>query len=71
MSCNSLLPSLDPSSFPAEGEESSIHYDDDAIEALLDRSQEEEGEVGPGENLLANEYLSSFKVGGWVTHLAL
>ena len=50
-----------------EGGQTSIHYDDKAIEALLDRSQEVEGE-GEGEqrdeheNLLANEYLSSFKV---------
>jgi len=54
-----------------EGGQTSIHYDDKAIEALLDRSQEVEGE-GEGEqrdeheNLLANEYLSSFKVASYV-----
>ena len=44
-----------------------IHYDDRAIDALLDRDQEGEGEEVPGsENLLANEYLSSFKVASYV-----
>ena len=44
-----------------------IHYDDKAIDALLDRDQEGEGDEGPGsENLLANEYLSSFKVASYV-----
>ena len=39
-----------------------IVYDDKAIEALLDRSQVGE-EVGDGDiNMLANEYLGSFKV---------
>lgn len=46
---------------------STIHYDDKAIDALLDRDQEGEGDEGPGsENLLANEYLSSFKVASYV-----
>ena len=45
-----------------DGEESmGIVYDDKAVEALLDRSQGS-GEDGPDENLLANEYLSQFKV---------
>ncbi len=47
----------------------SIHYDDKAIEALLDRSVDvvvgEEGAIG-SENLLANDYLSSFKVASYV-----
>ena len=38
-----------------------IVYDDKAVDALLDRSQGS-GEDGPDENLLANEYLSQFKV---------
>lgn len=38
-----------------------IVYDDKAVEALLDRSQGQ-GEEGGDENLLANEYLSQFKV---------
>ncbi len=44
-------------------EESAIHYDDDAIKGLLDRSQEgiEQKE------LWANEYLSSFKVAAYAT----
>lgn len=37
-----------------------IVYDDRAIDALLDRSQV--GEDNKDENLLANEYLSQFKV---------
>lgn len=48
-----------------EGKESeaAIHYDDQAIEGLLDRTQEgiEQKEI------LANEYLSSFKVASYVT----
>ena len=52
---------IDDSPLPSAGaQESSIHYDERAIEALLDRSQEGEEERV---NLLANEYLSSFKVG--------
>ena len=44
-----------------------IHYDDRAIDALLDRDQEGGIDEGPGsENLLANEYLSSFKVASYV-----
>ena len=49
------------------GEQTSIHYDDKAIEALLDRSQEEEAE-GEGredkhnKNHLVKEYPSLFKV---------
>lgn len=44
-------------------EESAIHYDDEAIKGLLDRSQEgiEQKE------LWANEYLSSFKVAAYAT----
>ena len=43
--------------------ETAIHYDDAAIESLLDRSKEgiEQKEM------LANEYLSSFKVASYVT----
>ncbi|XP_019855875.1 PREDICTED: chromodomain-helicase-DNA-binding protein 5-like isoform X1 [Amphimedon queenslandica] len=49
-----------------DGEESmGIVYDDKAVEALLDRSQGS-GEDGPDENLLANEYLSQFKVASYV-----
>ena len=47
-----------------EQESTSIHYDDDAIAALLDRSLDMgdgESEVGQ-QNILANDYLSSFKV---------
>ena len=40
-----------------------IVYDDKAIDVLLDRSQVGE-DTGPGDiNMLANEYLGSFKVG--------
>ncbi|RWS16916.1 chromodomain-helicase-DNA-binding protein Mi-2-like protein [Dinothrombium tinctorium] len=47
-------------------EDSAIHYDDKAIEGLLDRSKEgiEQKE------LWANEYLSSFKVAAYVTREA-
>ena len=47
----------------ASTEETAIHYDDKAIEDLLDRSKEgiEQKE------LWANEYLSSFKVASYVT----
>lgn len=46
-----------------EAETAAIHYDDAAIESLLDRSKEgiEQKEM------LANEYLSSFKVASYVT----
>ena len=52
--------------FSADGK--GIVYDDTAIDNLLDRNQvgEESTEGGGGggvENLLANEYLGSFKVG--------
>ena len=51
--------------FKVEGEVDEgkgIVYDDKAIEALLDRSQVGE-DTGPGDiNMLANEYLGSFKV---------
>ncbi len=40
-----------------------IHYDDKAIEALLDRSREVESEdKDDKDNAHMNEYLSSFKV---------
>ena len=65
--------SVAPHPHAAEGKEagSSIHYDDEAISALLDRSQEGGGEMeqllpGSDENLMANEYLSSFKVASYV-----
>ena len=61
--------SLPPSPLPiVDGQGgTTIHYDDRAIDALLDRDQEGEGEEVPGsENLLANEYLSSFKVASYV-----
>ena len=47
-----------------EQESTSIHYDDEAISALLDRSLDMgEGETDVGQqNILANDYLSSFKV---------
>ena len=47
-----------------EKETTSIHYDDEAIAALLDRSldlTDGEGDIGQ-QNILANDYLSSFKV---------
>lgn len=48
--------------------DSTIHYDDKTVEALLDRDQEGEiSEVPGSENLMANEYLSSFKVASYVT----
>ena len=48
--------------------DTAIHYDDKTIEVLLDREQEGDGVDVPGsENLLANEYLSSFKVASYVT----
>jgi len=50
--------------------DTTIHYDDKTIEALLDRDQELTGDSAeaPGsENMLANEYLSSFKVASYVT----
>lgn len=48
--------------------DTTIHYDDKTIEALLDREQEGDSMDVPGsENLLANEYLSSFKVASYVT----
>lgn len=40
------------------GEERTIHYDDDAIEKLLDRTQEGQEE----KEIAMNDYLSSFKV---------
>ncbi len=49
-----------------ENEENKIHYDDAAVEILLDRNQvlpREEGEESEG----LNEYLSSFKVASYVT----
>ena len=50
----------------ADQESTTIHYDDKAIAALLDRSQEGEEEMIGSENLMANEYLSSFKVASYV-----
>ena len=48
--------------------DTAIHYDNKTIEALLDRDQEGDGVDVPGTvNLLANEYLSSFKVASYVT----
>ena len=46
-----------------EGSASKIHYDDQAIEKLLDRSQEGIQEKEEG----LNEYLSSFKVASYAT----
>jgi hypothetical protein len=54
---------------PAGDQEStSIHYDDGAIRALLDRSVDiTDGESVIGQqNILANDYLSSFKVASYV-----
>jgi chromodomain-helicase-DNA-binding protein 4 len=51
-----------------ENEENRIHYDDAAVENLLDRNQvtvSTEGEGGETDGL--NEYLSSFKVASYVT----
>lgn len=51
--------------------DTAIHYDAQTIEALLDREQEggiEDSTDVPGSvNLMANEYLSSFKVASYVT----
>jgi chromodomain-helicase-DNA-binding protein 4 len=47
-----------------ENEENKIHYNDSAIDKLLDRDQV--GEVGVEDDGL-NEYLSSFKVAAYVT----
>lgn len=52
--------------------DTTIHYDDKTIEALLDRDQEgtdvaDSAELPGSDNLLANEYLSSFKVASYVT----
>ena len=52
----------------ADNEENRIHYDDDAVDALLDRNQQPQGsseseQVAEG----LNEYLSSFKVASYVT----
>lgn len=50
--------------------DSAIHYDDKTIEALLDRDQEgaaDSTEIPGSVNLMANEYLSSFKVASFVT----
>lgn len=48
--------------------DTTIHYDDRTIEALLDREQEGDTSEVPGSvNLMANEYLSSFKVASYVT----
>lgn len=50
-----------------ENEENKIHYDDAAVEMLLDRNQEtpKNDDAEEGEGL--NEYLSSFKVASYVT----
>jgi len=49
-----------------ENEENKIHYDDAAVESLLDRNQEiPKNEDEESEGL--NEYLSSFKVASYVT----
>lgn len=50
----------------ADNEENRIHYDDAAVEGLLDRNQEEAGPAEPEADGL-NEYLSSFKVASYVT----
>jgi hypothetical protein len=39
-----------------------FHYDDKAIDRLLDRDQEVKEEDETEESMLANEYLASFKV---------
>ena len=47
------------------GDSGHIHYDDKAIETLLDRTrggEEESTEEDSSVNLMANEYLASFKV---------
>ena len=59
------IPSLSLHSIPAD---TAIHYDAKTIEVLLDREQEGNSvEITGSENLLANEYLSSFKVASYVT----
>lgn len=49
--------------------DTTIHYDSKTIEALLDREHSGRDSVeAPGSvNLMANEYLSSFKVASYVT----
>jgi chromodomain-helicase-DNA-binding protein 4 len=49
--------------FPQGKEDEAIHYDDKAIDELLDRTKEG---IEQKENW-ANEYLSSFKVASYVT----
>lgn len=65
---HSLYPSLTSLVLPFLAD-TAIHYDAKTIEALLDREQEgQDSAEAPGsENLLANEYLSSFKVASYVT----
>ena len=49
--------------------EQNIVWDDGAVDKLLERDVEEEpvaaAEAKPEQTSLANEYLSSFKVGSW------
>ncbi len=54
---------------PLPTADTTIHYDAKTIETLLDRDQEgqDSAEVPGSENLLATEYLSSFKVASYVT----
>lgn len=46
-----------------------FHYDDKAIDRLLDRNQAVSEEDETEESMLANEYLASFKV--WTSPLLL
>ena len=58
------------------GDTGHIHYDDKAVESLLNRTRqdEEEGADDDSTNLMANEYLASFKVSftetfNWYFHI--
>lgn len=50
-----------------ENDENKIHYDDKAVDMLLDRTQETPKNDEDGEAEGLNEYLSSFKVASYVT----
>lgn len=50
-----------------ESDENRIHYDDAAVEILLDRNQVTSNPEGEGETDGLNEYLASFKVASYVT----
>lgn len=63
--CHSLSLSLSVSGDNKEDDSQVIHYDDKAIDRLLDRNQESES-TEDTEIQSMNEYLSSFKVAQYV-----